>query len=98
MGYMLDDDSKKDIVSVLENIQFSIELINERFSSIRSSDDFHNSKEGLEHLDSISMRLVAIGEGFKNIDKLTGNKLLSRYPAIEWKGIKLTIISISTAK
>jgi len=27
-------------------------------------------------LDGISMRLVTIGEGFKNIDKLTDKKLL----------------------
>ena len=34
------------------------------------------------------MRLVAIGEGFKNIDKLTEQKLLKNYPNINWKGVK----------
>ncbi len=34
------------------------------------------------------MRLVAIGEGFKNIDKLTDKKLLPNYPTINWKGVK----------
>ncbi len=34
------------------------------------------------------MRLVAIGEGFKNIDKLTDKKLLLEYPQIDWKGVK----------
>ncbi len=34
------------------------------------------------------MRLIAIGEGFKNIDKLTENKLLPNYPTINWKGVK----------
>ena len=46
------------------------------------------NEEGLEKLDSISMRLIAIGEGFKNIDKLTENKLLPNYPTINWKGVK----------
>ena len=34
------------------------------------------------------MRLVAIGEGFKNIDKLTEQKLLKNYPNINWKGVR----------
>ena len=53
------------ILSLLEDIQFSIELILKRFEKIGSSDDFLANEEGLEKLDSISMRLVAIGEGFK---------------------------------
>ena len=34
------------------------------------------------------MRLVAIGEGFKNTDKLTDKKLLSNYSTVNWKGVK----------
>ena len=34
------------------------------------------------------MRLVAIGEGFKHIDKLTDKKLLPNYPNVNWKGVK----------
>ena len=34
------------------------------------------------------MRLIAIGEGFKNIDKLTSHQLLEQYNKVEWKGIK----------
>ena len=76
------------ILSTLEDIQFSIELILKRFAEINSSDDFLSDENGLEKLDSISMRLVAIGEGFKNIDKLTDKKLLVQYPSIDWKGVK----------
>ncbi len=76
------------ILSTLEDIQFSIELILKRFAMIKSSDDFLSDENGLEKLDSISMRLVAIGEGFKNIDKLTDKKLLVQYPSIDWKGVK----------
>lgn len=88
MVFMLDLDTRKDIISTLENILLSIKLIQKRFSSIQSSDDFLDNERGLEHLDSISMRLIAIGEGFKNIDKLTDHSLLKTYPGIEWKGIK----------
>jgi len=76
------------ILSTLEDIKFSIELIKKRFEQINSSDDFLADEDGLEKLDSISMRLVAIGEGFKNIDKLTDKQLLPNYPNVNWKGVK----------
>ncbi len=60
----------------------------QRFEAIENSDDFLEDDKGLERLDSISMRLVAIGEGFKNIDKLTDKKLLPNYPTVDWKGVK----------
>ena len=75
-------------LSTLEDIAYSIELITSRFKSIKSADDFLVDEQGLLLLDSISMRLVAIGEGFKNIDKLTDKKLLQKYPHIEWRGVK----------
>jgi len=34
------------------------------------------------------MKLIAIGESFKNIDKITNGELLINYPEIEWKKIK----------
>ena len=76
------------VLSTLEDIEHSIELILIRFEKITSSDDFLADEEGLILLDSIAMRLVAIGEGFKNIDKLTDKKLLLEYPQIDWKGVK----------
>ena len=33
------------------------------------------------------MKLIAIGESLKNIDKITEKKLLVGYPQIEWKKI-----------
>jgi len=34
------------------------------------------------------MLLIAIGESLKNIDKITAESLLSRYPKMDWKGAK----------
>lgn len=76
------------VISTLEDIGYSINLILERFEHISSSDDFLENSIGLEKLDSISMRLIAIGEGFKQVDKITDNKLLVNYPNIEWKKVK----------
>ena len=78
----------KMILSTLEDIKISLELIIKRCVNINSSDDFLDDENGLIKLDSISMRLIAIGEGFKNIDKLSDNKLLTNYPNIPWKQVK----------
>ncbi len=76
------------LLSILEDIRNSIELILERFETIETSDDFFDDSNGLERLDGISMRLIAIGEGFKNVDKLTDSKLLLLYSQINWNGVK----------
>lgn len=84
---MLDDKTRM-ILSTLDDIIYSIELINKRFKDIKSSDDFLKNDIGLEKLDGISMRLIAIGEGFKNIDKLSDKRILVKYPQIPWKDVK----------
>ncbi len=57
-------DKVKMLLSTLEDIKFSLELIQARCKEIHSSDDFLKDNDGLEKLDSVSMRLIAIGEGF----------------------------------
>ena len=76
------------VLSTLEDIDMSIDMIVQRFQAIKTVDDFLVSAENIEKMDSIAMRLLAIGEGLKNIDKLTDGKLLIQYPSIEWKNIK----------
>ena len=79
------NDKDRMILSTLDDINTSLKLIIARCKYINSSDDFLDEDDGLLKLDSISMRLIAIGEGFKNIDKLSENKLLANYPDIPWK-------------
>jgi len=76
------------VLSTLEDIDLSIKMVVQRFKTIKTPDDFFSSDENIEKLDSIAMRLLAIGEGLKNIDKLTNGQLLMQYPSIEWKNIK----------
>ena len=76
------------ILSTLEDIKYSLELIETRCKEINSSDDFLKNETGIERLDSISMRLIAIGEGFKNVDKLSDNQILINYPSVPWKQVK----------
>lgn len=76
------------VLSTLDEIEKSLVMIQNRFSFMRTSDDFLANDENIERLDSIAMRLLAIGEGLKNIDKLTNGELLSQYSTIDWKKIK----------
>ena len=46
------------------------------------------SPEGKEKLDAACMVIEAIGESFKQLDKVTNNELLPLYPSIEWREVK----------
>jgi uncharacterized protein with HEPN domain len=47
-----------------------------------------DSDSGTEKLDAICMQLIAIGEALKNLDKITNDSLLPKYPEIDWKKVK----------
>ena len=72
---------------ILELIQESLEKIRIRFSGISCPDDFLLSESGMMKMDSICMRLTAIGESIKNLDKQTNKELLVQYPEIPWKHV-----------
>src|SRR3972149_7351817 len=85
MLFMFD---KKLVVDILKNIVWSLDQITKRFRTIKSSEDFIKDDTGLEKLDSICMQLINIGEALKQVDKITGQKLLLNYPAVDWKKAK----------
>ena len=75
--------SKDEIIDSLDFIGQSIDLIQERFSTIRRPDDFVVTPEGITLLDAIVMRLQIIGESVKQIQK-TKPSFLENYSEIEW--------------
>ncbi len=75
-------------LEILTQIYQSTQTILKRFEPVKSAEDFTGSDAGIEKLDSICMQLIAIGEGLKNLDKVTDNSLLPRYPQVEWKKAK----------
>ncbi len=75
------------VQEILRQILWSAETISKRFAPISSPQDFTASDEGMEKLDAICMQLIALGESVKHLDRVTEGKLLSRYPAIEWKRV-----------
>lgn len=79
---------KELVHDILEQIIEAIVIVQERCTFAKCQNDFMDTKEGQEKLDSICMKLIAIGESLKNIDKITDKRLLTAYPEIEWKKIK----------
>ena len=75
-------------LEILTQIYDSTQTILKRFEPVKSVEDFTDSDSGMEKLDAICMQLIAIGEGLKNLDKVTDNSLLPRYPQVEWKKAK----------
>jgi uncharacterized protein with HEPN domain len=76
------------VLEILSQIQRSAKTVLTRFEPIQSAEDFTNSEAGLEKLDAICMQLIAIGESLKNLDKVTSNSLLPKYPQIDWTRAK----------
>lgn len=60
----------------LDLIRESLEKILYRFSDITCADDFLLSESGMMKLDSICMKLTAVGESIKNLDKILKTTLL----------------------
>lgn len=75
-------------LEILEQIFQATQRILKRVEPIKSPDDFTESESGIEKLDAICMQLIAIGESLKNLDKITDNSLLPKYPQIDWKKVK----------
>jgi uncharacterized protein with HEPN domain len=82
---MYDRDLAKEILS---QILRALDTVIYRFAPVKSLSDLTDSLAGMEKLDAMCMQLIAIGEGLKNLDKITNNSLLPQYPEINWKGAK----------
>jgi uncharacterized protein with HEPN domain len=59
---------------VLRQIIEAINRIERRFAGIQSAEDFINTDEGLDKLDSIAMMLIWIGESVKKLEKYGGDE------------------------
>ncbi|WP_232227682.1 HepT-like ribonuclease domain-containing protein, partial [Leptospira wolbachii] len=76
----------EEITERFEFILESILLIENRFLKIKFPDDLINSQDGITILDSIAMRLQAIGDNVKSVVKLD-RQFLNKFPEIEWEKI-----------
>lgn len=69
---------KKDAKELLEFVVESVQVVKKRMKPIQSIDDLMDTEVGQEKLDSVLMRMQAIGEAIKNLDKRHSD-LLEKY-------------------
>jgi len=74
------------VIDMLRQLAETLERIQWSFASVSEPDAFYASIEGQDKLDAIGMKLLAIGELLKKIDKKTNKLLLVQYPEIDWSG------------
>ena len=75
------------ILHILELIKSSLQEVSKRSDKISEPNDFLTSESGVILLDSICMKLSAVGESIKNLDKITNHELLPKYSEIPWKNV-----------
>lgn len=71
----------------LESVLEALERIPRRVKGVPSAAWFANSEEGRDRLDAICMILIAVGEAFKQIDRVTKGEFLANYPDVDWPGV-----------
>ena len=75
------------VLHLLDKIIESVEVIQQRTQAIFDVNDFLDSSTGTLLLDGVCMKLIAVGESIKNLDKLTKGNLLVHYPQIPWREV-----------
>jgi uncharacterized protein with HEPN domain len=75
------------VIDGLLDIEETLLHIIERTLWIKTADDFATTPRGVDILDVATIRLMAVGEEIKKIDKRTKGQLLVQYPNIDWKKI-----------
>lgn len=73
--------------NTLQQIKTLVDTIEERTAGIDNVNGFLGSPSGMVVLDAVCMNLIAVGEAVKNLDKVSGGKLLPQYPQLQWVGI-----------
>jgi uncharacterized protein with HEPN domain len=72
---------------LLQRIEISLKEITDWTVHIKCVDDFLLSENGMILLNAVCMKLFAVGEEVKSLDKHTNKAFLSKYPMIQWKDI-----------
>lgn len=75
------------VKGTFEQIQTAIHQLKEWNAEVSSAEDYYISSGGMQKLAASCMLIEAIGEGIKQIDKITQGKLLTERPEIPWQDV-----------
>ena len=83
MESMSSSDSER-LLHIFQQILTAIGQLQEWNDGIESADDYYLSPGGMQKLAASCMLIEAIGEGIKQIDRLSSGQLLKLRPEIPW--------------
>jgi uncharacterized protein with HEPN domain len=75
------------ILDILDNVKQSLETILEWTEGVTSVNDFLEPSSGMMLLNAVCMKLFAVGEEVKRIDKHTDKHFFAAYPHINWQEV-----------
>ena len=75
------------VIEALRDAEDVLMLILDRTGEVETVDDFVLTPQGVDLLDATTIRLMAVGESVRKIEKRTEGTLLTQYPNIEWQKI-----------
>jgi uncharacterized protein with HEPN domain len=81
------EEDKYRILELLDMLLDAVDIIQQRTSHIKESDDFLLTPDNMFILDGVCMKLIFIGESIKTIDKISKGRLLVNYPLVPWKDV-----------
>lgn len=79
--------NRQRVFDMLERIEESISDVQQWTEHITGPDDFYASSTGMILLNAVCMKLLAVGEEVKSLDRRTNGNLLSHYSSIPWKQV-----------
>lgn len=79
--------SSNRILGTLIQIKEAIKQLQDWNKEVQTVDDYYCSPEGMKNLAASCMLIEAIGEGVKQIDKLTHSELLKERSEIPWQDV-----------
>ena len=79
--------SSNRIVVTLIQIKEAIKQLQDWNRDVQVVDDYYSTPEGMKNLAASCMLIEAIGEGVKQIDRLTQSRLLIERPEIPWQDV-----------
>ena len=82
------------VIDGLRDIEEALLHVINRTSWIKTAEDFATTPTGMDMLDVVTIRLMAVGEEIKKINKRTNGQLLVQYPNIDWRKITFKICTI----
>ncbi len=83
----MSSDERELVIDILEQINIGIGQLQEWNVGVTSEDDYYVSSGGMQKLAASCMLIEAIGEGVKQIDKITKGELLPERSEIPWNDV-----------